>query len=104
MPQGRSVTSSQRWNPLRQPVTPTHNDVLFGNPVFIYQVLAIKDRGTAQYRTSIQSKLADLLKQPPFSAPSADFSGTGSAFSEWYTHHTYLGMVAAIDMFFNRFP
>ncbi|CAN8006391.1 unnamed protein product [Ixodes pacificus] len=87
-----------------EPVTPMSDRALFGYLVFVYRVLTIKDRGTVQYRNNVQGKLAAFLLTPPFSAPSADFSEAGGSYSVWYSNHTYLGMIAALDMFFHRFP
>uniref|UniRef100_A0AAN0N739 Nucleoprotein n=1 Tax=Lobos virus TaxID=3139875 RepID=A0AAN0N739_9VIRU len=77
---------------------------LFGFILFLYRALSVRDRGTAQYRTSIHAKLAQLLSAAPFSVAKADFSSAGTAYVAWASDAAYLAMVAAIDMFLYRFP
>lgn len=77
---------------------------LLGIVVCIYRLVEARRRGTASYETTLQDKMTGVLRGDPFRCTDTEWAvGASQRFRQWCSNKAYLGLIAALDMFFQRF-
>ncbi|KAH9382085.1 hypothetical protein HPB48_022430 [Haemaphysalis longicornis] len=77
---------------------------LLGMVVCIYRLVEARKRGTASYEAALQGKITGVLRSAPFGCTDAEWAtGASKRFHAWCSDKAYLALIAALDMFFQRF-
>ncbi|XP_077541641.1 uncharacterized protein LOC144153786 [Haemaphysalis longicornis] len=77
---------------------------LLGMVVCIYRLVEARKRGTASYEAALQGKITGVLRRAPFGCTDAEWaSGASQRFRAWCSDKSYVALIAALDMFFQRF-